>query len=104
MSGRTSITGRQVRDESLTGDDILDGSVQRKDLDVSTPGQAVVRRIIAGTNISIGSTGIDSGTGDVTINASGGAALINCAKGGTSANALANSGASCARGGDSSVI
>ena len=55
---RTQITGKQVGD----------GSVQRDDLDVITPGNAVIRKIIAGANITISSTGPDAGTGDVTIN------------------------------------
>ena len=56
----------------IRGGQIKDTSVQRADLDISTTGSAVVRRIIAGTNVTIGSTGVDTGTGDVTINASGG--------------------------------
>ncbi len=32
MSGTTGITGKQVKDESLTGDDILDGSVKHSEL------------------------------------------------------------------------
>jgi hypothetical protein len=54
------------------GGQIADGSIQRVDLDVTTAGQAVVRRVIAGTGITFVSTGADAGTGDVTINASGG--------------------------------
>lgn len=46
---------------------IKDESVQRKDLDVTTPTQAVLRRIIAGAGVTLSSTGVDSGTGDVTI-------------------------------------
>lgn len=56
----------------LRGTQVLDGSVQRSDMDVSTAGEAVIRKIIAGTNITISSTGVDAGTGDVTINAAGG--------------------------------
>ncbi len=56
---RTQLTGREIRDES----------VQRDDLDIVTPGQAVITKIIAGTNISIFSSGIDIGTGEVTVNA-----------------------------------
>lgn len=56
----TQISGKQIRD----------GSVQRDDLDVVTVGQAVTRKIIQGTGITITSTGADSGTGDVTINVS----------------------------------
>lgn len=47
-------------------------SVNRDDIDTSTSGKAVAVKIIAGTNVTISSTGADSGTGDVTINASGG--------------------------------
>jgi hypothetical protein len=58
----------------LTGQIIGDGTVQRVDLDVTTIGNAVIRKIIAGTNVTITSTGADAGTGDVTINASAGSA------------------------------
>ena len=50
-----------------SGRQILDGSIQRADLDSTTVGQAVIRKIIQGTGININSTGADSGTGDVTI-------------------------------------
>jgi hypothetical protein len=60
---RTQLTGTQVTDESI----------ERTDLNVSTAGAAVIRKIIAGANVSLTSTGVDDGTGDVTINVSGGA-------------------------------
>lgn len=47
--------------------DILGGSVIRYALNTTTPNQAVIRKIIAGNGISITSTGVDPGTGDVTI-------------------------------------
>lgn len=47
-------------------------SVDRDDFDTTTPGKAVITKIIQGTGITISSTGADPGTGDVTINASGG--------------------------------
>lgn len=54
----------------IRGVRILDGSIQRDDLNVDVAGQAVIRRLIAGSNITIdSSTGVDSGTGDVTISA-----------------------------------
>jgi hypothetical protein len=53
----------------VRGTQVLDGSVQRSDLDVATAGQAVIRKVIAGSNVTITSTGADAGTGDVTINA-----------------------------------
>ena len=55
---RTQIDGRQVED----------GSIQRKDLDVSTPGQATITKVLAGTKMSSTKTGADVGTGDVTMN------------------------------------
>jgi len=45
--------------------------IQRDEENISTPNFAVVRKIVAGTGIQIGSTGIDSGTGDVNIIATG---------------------------------
>src|SRR5262245_3203331 len=51
----------------IRGGQVLDGSVQRVDLDTTTVGQAVVRKIVQGSGITLSSTGADSGTGDVTI-------------------------------------
>lgn len=52
----------------LTGRQVKDGSIQKKDLDITTTGQAVITRIAAGTGINLSaSTGVDSGTGVVTI-------------------------------------
>lgn len=56
----------------IRGKQVLDGGIQRDDLDVTTAGQAVVRKILAGLGISLAFTGVDSGTGDVTITASSG--------------------------------
>lgn len=61
--GRTLLTSREI------------GEVRREDFNVTTSGQAVTTKIIAGTNISLSSTGADAGTGDVTINASGGSGI-----------------------------
>jgi hypothetical protein len=58
----TQLTGSQIKDETIT----------RDDLNVSTAGKAVIRKVIAGSGISLLFTGVDSGTGDVTINATGG--------------------------------
>jgi hypothetical protein len=46
---------------------ISDGQILRSDLNVATPGSAVVRRILPGGGVVFASTGIDAGTGDVTI-------------------------------------
>lgn len=55
---RTQLKSLQIGDEA----------VERSDLNTTTPGSAVIRKIIAGTNVELISTGADSGTGDVTIN------------------------------------
>lgn len=54
----------------LAGTAILDGSLQRDDFDVTTPGQAVITKVIAGDEIELSSTGGDPGTGDVTVKVS----------------------------------
>ena len=51
----------------IKGTQIKDGTIKREDLNSTEPGHAVIKRIVAGSNIGISSTGADSGTGDVTI-------------------------------------
>ncbi|HXB12867.1 MAG TPA: hypothetical protein VNZ45_12845 [Bacteroidia bacterium] len=46
------------------------GSILRSDLNTATTGSAVTTKIVQGINVTISSTGVDSGTGDVTINSS----------------------------------
>lgn len=58
MATRQELTTNQVKDHSLNKDDI----------DISTPGKALITQIVPGYGISFDeSTGIDSGTGVVTI-------------------------------------
>ena len=57
--GVTQLTTRQLGPNSVNSDD----------LDITTTTKAVVTKLVAGTNISLNSTGIDAGTGVVTINA-----------------------------------
>ena len=54
---RTQIRGSQVFDKSIT----------RDDLDITTPAKAVITNLVQGTGIFLQSTGIESGTGEVTI-------------------------------------
>jgi hypothetical protein len=54
---------------TIRGVQILNGSVQRADMNTATSGQAVVTKIVQGSNITIASSGIDPGTGDVTVSA-----------------------------------
>ena len=51
---------------ALNSSQIRDGQVSRADLNTSTGGSAVIARAIAGNGIALGSTGADTGTGDVT--------------------------------------
>lgn len=51
----------------LSATQVKDGGMGREDFDISTPGSAVIRRIFPGAGISLESTGVDPGTGDVTI-------------------------------------
>lgn len=53
----------------IRGVQVLDGSIQRSDHDTTTTGQATVTKLVQGTNVTLVSTGVDSGTGDVTISA-----------------------------------
>ena len=52
----------------IKGHQIFDGTVKKDDINTTDSGQAVITKVIAGDGISIDSTGVDSGTGDVTIN------------------------------------
>lgn len=53
----TQIPGKQIGAQQ----------VKRADLNTTTPGKAVITRLIAGNGITLTATGADSGTGDVTI-------------------------------------
>ena len=52
----------------VRGSQIRTGQVKKPDLAVSTVNNSVVTKIIAGTGVTITSTGADAGTGDVTLN------------------------------------
>lgn len=56
---------------NITGSQILDGTVGRDDLDITTVGGAAITKVIAGTNVTLSYTGADPGTGDVTVNFTG---------------------------------
>jgi hypothetical protein len=51
----------------LKSSQIHDGSIQNIDIDTSTPGKALITKLVAGNGIVIDSTGVDSGTGIVTV-------------------------------------
>lgn len=46
---------------------VEDGGIQRVDLNTTTPGSAVISKVVQGSGIQLSSSGIDAGTGDVTV-------------------------------------
>jgi hypothetical protein len=46
---------------------LQDGGVQREDINVSVSGHALITKIIAGTGLTESHSGVDAGTGDVTL-------------------------------------
>lgn len=54
---RTQITGRLIEDSS----------VGRPDINTTISGQALITKLIVGSGLSSSQTGVDPGTGDVTI-------------------------------------
>ena len=52
----------------IRSEQIGDAEVKRADLNVTTSSSAVIAKAVQGTGISLSSTGVDAGTGDVTIN------------------------------------
>lgn len=53
---------------TLNGPQIKNGSITKQQLNISTFGSALPTRIVAGSGITLSSTGADTGTGDVTVN------------------------------------
>ena len=41
----------------IRGTQVEDGTIQRRDLNIATAGQAVVAKIVQGTNVTLSSTG-----------------------------------------------
>ena len=73
--GALAIVPLAAVQDFLRSDNVVTGEIQaqavtKTKLDVSTPGDAVITQVVAGAGVSISETGVDSGTGEVTINAS----------------------------------
>lgn len=64
---RTGITGDQVQDSTLSGDDVADGTIFRQDLNTTSTGKAVIRKIRTSTGLTMAWDGIDEGTGDIVL-------------------------------------
>lgn len=54
---RTQISGRFIEDQS----------VERADINTSTTGKSLITKVLVNSPLTINSTGVDSGTGDVTL-------------------------------------
>lgn len=52
---------------TLKSAQIFDGGIKRQDLNTNESGAAVITKIIPGFGLEIDSTGVDPGTGDVTV-------------------------------------
>lgn len=60
--------------------DLLRGSITRSNINTTTPNQALITKIIAGNGISISSSGVDPGTGNVVISMSGGSGDLTASR------------------------
>jgi hypothetical protein len=65
---RTQLKGSQILENTIQSIDIEDGGIWREDLNTTSTGKAIVTKLVAGADISLDSTGVDDGTGEVTIN------------------------------------
>jgi hypothetical protein len=82
-----------VTQTQLRGTQVLDGSVQRQDLDAVTSGSAVIRKVLPGVGVELVSTGPDAGTGDVTLSVPAITAIVSEAvSSGALCNIFSNSG------------
>jgi hypothetical protein len=63
---RTQLNARQL----------LNGTIQQEDIDTTTTGKAMITKVVPGVGITLSSTGVDPGTGIVTINAIGGSGSV----------------------------
>lgn len=65
---RTQVTGDQVADNTITTDDIQDFTVRKEDIDITTPGQALIISITSSDgSVAITESGADPGTGVVDL-------------------------------------
>jgi hypothetical protein len=56
---------------SINSDGLAASSITRSKLNTSLAGNAVIAKLLSGTGISLAYTGVDAGTGDVTISGTG---------------------------------
>lgn len=65
----------------ITGSALSSGTVTRSDMNTTSTGTAVITKVIAGTGVTISNTGVDAGTGDVTVNATINAPVVKSISG-----------------------
>lgn len=75
--GGAAVVPLNLIQDFLRGDNITTGELQaqavtKTKIDISTPGEASITNVIAGTGVTITETGADTGTGAVTINSAAG--------------------------------
>lgn len=70
---------------------ILSSTIIRPLINITTAGSALITKVIAGPGISLSSTGVDSGTGDVTISAATAAITAGTISGATISTSPINS-------------
>lgn len=58
--------------ESIVGDELEPQAVRKTRLDISTSGEAVITRLVPGVGVALSETGVDQGTGEVTIDVAAG--------------------------------
>ena len=63
-----TLTGQQIKDDTIQSIDIEDDGIWREDINTTSTGKALITKVLPGNDISIDYTGIDEGTGEVTIN------------------------------------
>ncbi len=60
------------RTQAVGGQEVRQDSITRDRINITISGHAAIQRILAGSGIIIEYTGIDEGTGEVTISTEGG--------------------------------
>lgn len=62
-----TIEGSNIKDESVDSNDIKDEGVGRDETNTTTPGQALIEKLLVNLPLTQTQTGVDVGTGDVAV-------------------------------------
>jgi len=69
---RTQIDGDQIQSETIDESEIRNQGVWAEDLNTTSTGHAVVRKVLTSSGLTLSYTGVDAGTGDVVLTVSTG--------------------------------